>query len=541
MKVARFSPDGRWVVAGGEDGVIKIWDVTAGKLLHEFQHHTGPVVSLDFHPNEFLMASGSTDGAVTFWDVETFDMVSNALLDASASSGDGKYGGGVRSIAFTPNGQSLLAAYRSSLCVWKWEPTAASLDCVSADWGDVMDMAIVNDQLVACTTREDLVGIWMVNMQKLQVGEPLTPHKLHSKHTGADASISNNSLEFQVNSVRNVIKTSNGISQLNSASLPHTGEDDAPHDSSADEAKPTKYSLPTGISPPSSSSSPSAAPIPSPAPNPTPALAPTSPIPVLTPAPVTQYPVVPVISSKVPPAKPKPQKQTISPALPQQNPPQDKLSFGTENVAFYPTPNLTPKFPPTAGASGDSGPLQDGEVLAQITESNEAMVAALGARYKSLKLIKSHWTANGSGADSKGVLAVLMAVGELEDAAIMADFLRALPQRDDFITLDLCTAMLPYLIELLNHSQKEDYLFLALSMTQKLVKGFGLMIKTTREAPPAKGVDISKEERLEKCQSCYQSLVTIQHLIVPLTRRSGTIGKNAKDLASMLKIYISDF
>jgi len=99
--------------------------------------------------------------------------------------------------------------------------------------------------------------------------------------------------------------------------------------------------------------------------------------------------------------------------------------------------------------------------------------------------------------------------------------------------------MLPTLIELLNHTQ-EDYLFLGLSMTTKLVKLFGNLIKTTREAPTAKGVDLSKEERLEKCQSCYNSLVTIQHLIAPLTRRSGTAGKNAKDLSNLLRIYIPD-
>jgi len=168
------------------------------------------------------------------------------------------------------------------------------------------------------------------------------------------------------------------------------------------------------------------------------------------------------------------------------------------------------------------------------------MTSTLTTRYQNLKVVKSHWTTNRSGADSKGVLAVLTAVGELDDTTVMVDFLRSLPQRDDFFTLDLCTSMLPTLIELLNHTQNEDYLFLGLSMATKLVKLFGNLIKATRESPTVKGVDLSKEERLEKCQLCYNNLVTIQHLIVPLARRSGTAGKNARDLSNLLRIYIPD-
>lgn len=31
-----FSPDGRWVLSGGDDGLVKLWDLTMGKLVHEF-------------------------------------------------------------------------------------------------------------------------------------------------------------------------------------------------------------------------------------------------------------------------------------------------------------------------------------------------------------------------------------------------------------------------------------------------------------------------------------------------------------------------
>lgn len=35
-----------------------MWDLTAGKLLHDFKFHEGHISSLDFHPLEFLLATG---------------------------------------------------------------------------------------------------------------------------------------------------------------------------------------------------------------------------------------------------------------------------------------------------------------------------------------------------------------------------------------------------------------------------------------------------------------------------------------------------
>lgn len=88
INTIKFTPDGRWVVSGGFDNVVKVmfnhlfyalvktgvlspclkslissifvqvWDLTAGKLMHNFNFHEGPIFSLDFHPLEFLLATG---------------------------------------------------------------------------------------------------------------------------------------------------------------------------------------------------------------------------------------------------------------------------------------------------------------------------------------------------------------------------------------------------------------------------------------------------------------------------------------------------
>lgn len=40
---------------------VQLWDLAAGKIMFEFTGHSGPVNVVEFHPNEYLLASGSSD------------------------------------------------------------------------------------------------------------------------------------------------------------------------------------------------------------------------------------------------------------------------------------------------------------------------------------------------------------------------------------------------------------------------------------------------------------------------------------------------
>ncbi|KAI3852408.1 hypothetical protein MKX03_018888, partial [Papaver bracteatum] len=55
-----------------------MWDLAAGKLLHEFKNHDCQVCCIDIHPHEFLLATGSADRTVKFWDLETFELIASA-------------------------------------------------------------------------------------------------------------------------------------------------------------------------------------------------------------------------------------------------------------------------------------------------------------------------------------------------------------------------------------------------------------------------------------------------------------------------------
>jgi WD40 repeat protein len=57
---------GRGVTAG-EDGLVRIWDVARGRLLHALRGHGAAVRSVAFSPRGDVIASGAADGAVRLW------------------------------------------------------------------------------------------------------------------------------------------------------------------------------------------------------------------------------------------------------------------------------------------------------------------------------------------------------------------------------------------------------------------------------------------------------------------------------------------
>uniref|UniRef100_A0A0E0KWU3 Katanin p80 WD40 repeat-containing subunit B1 homolog n=1 Tax=Oryza punctata TaxID=4537 RepID=A0A0E0KWU3_ORYPU len=168
VNAIRFTPDGRWVVSGGEDNVVKLWDLTAGKLLHDFKCHEGQIQCIDFHPHEFLLATGSSDKTVKFWDLETFELIGSTGPETT----------GVRSMTFNPDGRSLLCGLHESLKVFSWEPIRCH-DTVDVGWSRLSDLNVHEGKLLGCSFNQSCVGIWVVDLTRLEPYATGTSTKLN--------------------------------------------------------------------------------------------------------------------------------------------------------------------------------------------------------------------------------------------------------------------------------------------------------------------------------------------------------------------------
>jgi WD40 repeat protein len=66
---AVFSPDGRTLVSGMEDGSVLLWEVSTRKIRRTLMGHRGPVHHLTFSDDGQLLASQSSDGTALIWDM----------------------------------------------------------------------------------------------------------------------------------------------------------------------------------------------------------------------------------------------------------------------------------------------------------------------------------------------------------------------------------------------------------------------------------------------------------------------------------------
>jgi WD40 repeat protein/tetratricopeptide (TPR) repeat protein len=104
-----FSPDGKWLVAGGEDGTAWIREVATGRVVAELRGHTGKLQQVAFSSDGKRVITAGRDGTVRIWDA-----VGKAVRSLRVTDDFGAWGA-----ALHPNGKWLLAAaFTNKVRVW---------------------------------------------------------------------------------------------------------------------------------------------------------------------------------------------------------------------------------------------------------------------------------------------------------------------------------------------------------------------------------------------------------------------------------------
>jgi WD40 repeat protein len=158
-----FSPNGNVLASAGQDRTVRLWLVEFGQPIATITGHVDWVRSVAFAPSGNLLASGGDDGRILLW------YISDRPIRASLSEYQPLavylgHGGPIRSVAFSPDGRTLLSAsWDGTVRVWE---IPGGRECGVFDWqiGRVNDVAFSPDGMTAAAAGQNhTVVVWDID------------------------------------------------------------------------------------------------------------------------------------------------------------------------------------------------------------------------------------------------------------------------------------------------------------------------------------------------------------------------------------------
>ena len=172
--------------------------------------------------------------------------------------------------------------------------------------------------------------------------------------------------------------------------------------------------------------------------------------------------------------------------------------------------------------------LSESEVTSSILKGHPNMMAVLTARSRNINIIRQMWTNKDAKTAAEHAVAC-------NDQSVIVDLLSVIVLRSSIWSLDLCNILLPSIGQLLL-SKYESYVNNSAAAMKLILKNFGPVIKSNIDAPSSSvGVDISKEERANKCMECYKELVKIRSGILKRQTIQGKAGHAYRELAILMQ------
>lgn len=159
LSVFALSPDNRLLLGGGDDGVLRLWDLKSGKLLHQLKGHSAAIRSGVFSGSRLLLLTGSDDNTARLWDAQSGKELHQFLGHTAA----------VRAIAFSADGKFVLTGSDDTTArLWDAE-TGKELRQFVGHTAPLRALAFSPDGKVIVTGGDDqTVRVWDTQTEKEQ-------------------------------------------------------------------------------------------------------------------------------------------------------------------------------------------------------------------------------------------------------------------------------------------------------------------------------------------------------------------------------------
>ncbi|UXI19326.1 Homeobox protein araucan [Sarcoptes scabiei] len=176
----------------------------------------------------------------------------------------------------------------------------------------------------------------------------------------------------------------------------------------------------------------------------------------------------------------------------------------------------------------DSQPfISEIETINAIIKGHKATKTGLDYRRKQVQIVMAMWATK----DSKTALEYAI---NLDEKSIIIDILNVMILKPTVWNLDVALILLPCIQELLQ-SKYESYMSVGCSALSLVLKTFSSTIKNNISAPPGIGVDISREERYNRCMKCYNHLLSARAFVLKRQTLQGKIGRSFRELSILMQ------
>uniref|UniRef100_A0A8C7PU30 Katanin p80 WD40 repeat-containing subunit B1 n=1 Tax=Oncorhynchus mykiss TaxID=8022 RepID=A0A8C7PU30_ONCMY len=525
VECVKFNNSEEQVVAGSQSGSLRVWDLEAAKILRTLMGHKANICSLDFHPFGEYLASGSMDTNIKLWDVRRKGCVFRYKGHTQA----------VRCLAFSPDGKWLASASDDST-IKLWDLTAGKMITeFTAHTGAINIIQFhPNEYLLASGSSDRTIKLWdlekfkMIGSSEGEMGpvrclafnldgcclysgavdslrvygwEPNRCFDVVPVGWGkvADLAICNHQLIGVSYNLTNVSSYVVDLTRVKKSGSVIQGviQDDQP----LTEPSPKGSTLRRNYDRPLTTCS-------------------------------TQR-----VKQSSESDRRSPEGERRSPSSEDEKEssaeirnPEDYKEIFQPKSAISRTPPKSEPFPAPLEDGESLLPsryvLGDDEALAQIRKGHDTMCVMLTSRHKNLDTIRAVW---GSG----DVKTSLDSAVSMKDLSIVVDILNIVNLKPSLWKLDLCTSILPQIEELLQ-SKYESYVQTGCTSLKLILKRFWPLISDTLTAPPSVGVDITREERHQKCKACYKQLKNLSNVVKNKADQVGRHGSAFKELQLLM-------